>query len=335
MADYVVVDTHNHFLPREAAQYARKTEEIDYLFGLKRFSTGYKLMQDIEKTLAHMEDTGIHMSLLSEAAWSLNGLEACKAMNDGYGKVQRQYPGKFITCAHVPIHEGLPAIDELKRSIEVLGLQGITLISSYAHMTIDSEMMMPFYEKISEYEIPIVLHPTVRRPLWGGDKYDLSTTISREYDVAKSVVEIIYGVLNRYPDLKFLVSHFGGGIPILKWRLLSSHQPDGWELPEGVRGHALTPRELKERGLWQDFHRQFDKIYFDSAGFGGSMVAMRAATDAIRRDRITFGTDYPLEFRDPNDLRNYIAEIRSLDISENDKRNILGQNVLELFKIEK
>jgi predicted TIM-barrel fold metal-dependent hydrolase len=76
---------------------------------------------------------------LSEAAWSLNGLDACKAMNDGYGKVQRQYPGKFITCAHVPIHEGLPAIDELKRSIEVLGLQGISLITSYAHMTIDSE----------------------------------------------------------------------------------------------------------------------------------------------------------------------------------------------------
>ncbi len=334
MADYVVVDTHNHFLPQEAARYAKKTEEIDYLFGLKRFSLGYRLMQDIEKTLAHMEESGIHMAVLSEAAWSLNGLEACKAMNDGYAKVQRQYPGKFIACAHVPIHEGLPAIDELKRSIEVLGLRGITIITSYAHLTIDSETMMPFYEKISEYDIPIVLHPTVRRPLWGGEKYDLSTTLSREYDVAKSVVEIIYGVLKRYPDLKFLVSHFGGGMPILKWRLVSSHQPDGWELPEGVRGHALTPRELKERGLWQDFHRQFDKIYFDSAGFGGSMVAMRAATDAIRRDRITFGTDYPLEFRDSNDMRNYIAEIRSLDISEEDKRNILGENVLKLFKIE-
>jgi 6-methylsalicylate decarboxylase len=333
MAGYVVVDTHNHFLPPKAAQYAKKTDEIDYLFGLKRFSTGYDLMQDIEKTAAHMEESGIAMSLLSEAVWSPNGLEACKALNDGYAEVQRKHPGKFITCAHLPVHEGPPALDELKRSIEVLGLQGVTLMSSYAHMAIDSEKMNPFYERFSEYGIPIVIHPTVRRPLWGGEKYDLSTTLSREYDIAKTVVEIIYGVLNRYPDLKFLISHFGGGMPILKWRLLSSHQPDGWELPEGIRGHALTPRELKERGLWQDFHRRFDKIYFDSAGFGGSMVAMRAAADAIRRDRITFGTDYPLEFRDPIDTRNYIADIMSLDIPENDKRKILGQNVLELFKI--
>jgi aminocarboxymuconate-semialdehyde decarboxylase len=217
--------------------------------------------------------------------------------------------------------------------MEVLGLNGVTLVSSYTHITIDSEWMMPVYEKIVEYDVPIVVHPTLRRPLWGGEKYDLSTTVSREYDLAKCVVEVLYGVLPKYPDLKFLMPHFGGGMQVLKYRLLSSHQPEGWDLPEGARGHGLTPRELKERGLWEDFHRQFDKIYFDSAGFGGSMVTMRAAVDGVRRDRITFGTDYPYEFRDPRDVREYIADIKSLNISEGDKRSILSQNVLDLFKI--
>jgi len=61
---------------------------------------------------------------------------------------------------------------------------------------------------------------------------------------------------------------------------------------------------------------------------------MRAAVEGIRRDRITFGTDYPFEFRDPRDTREYIANIKSLNISDEDKRNILGKNVLNLFKIQ-
>jgi aminocarboxymuconate-semialdehyde decarboxylase len=333
MTNYIVVDTHHHFLPSEAVKYAKKTDEIDYIFGLKRFSTAYDWMQDVERTLTYMEECGIHMALLNQCSWSPNGLDTCKAINNGYVKIQKENPGKFITCAHLPVHEGAPAMDELKRSMEFLGLNGVALLSSYVEITIDSEVMVPFYEKIAEYDVPIVIHPTLRRPLWGEGKYDLSTTVSREYDIAKSVVEILYGVINRFPDLKFLISHFGGGMPVLKERVVSWHQPEKWNLPEDVRGHALTPRELKERGLWEDFHRQFDKLYFDSAGFGGSMVMMRAAVDGIKRGRITFGTDYPFEFRDPRDVRQYIADIKSLDISEEDKRNILGQNVLDLFKI--
>jgi len=334
MTDYVVVDTHHHFLPPEAVKYAKKTDELDCIFGLKRFSIGYAWMQDVERTLRYMAESGIHMALLNQCAWSPNGLETCRAINDGYAKIQREYPGKFIACAHVPVHEGPSATDELKRSIEVLGLNGIAIPSSYAHITMDSDAMIPFYEKIARYDVPIVFHPTLRRPLWGGMKYDLSTTVSREYDVAKCVTEILYGVLPRYPDLKFLMPHFGGGMPSLKWRMLSSHQPETWDLPQGLRGHALTRRELKERGLWQDFHREFDKLYFDSAGFGGAVEMMRTAVDGVRRDRLTFGTDYPFEFRDPGDTREYIASIKSMAISEEDKKNILGQNVLNLFKIQ-
>jgi len=333
MPGYVVVDTHHHFLPPEAVQYAKKTPDADYTFVLKRFHEASRLLQDSEKTLAYMDSCGIDMVILSQGAWIPNGMETCKAMNDGYARLQKAYPGRFITCAHLPVHEGAPAVDELKRSVEVLGLQGVALVSSYSHMSIDSEEMMPFYEVIGTYDIPIVIHPTLRRPLWGGVKYDMSTTVSREYDIAKCAVEVLYGVLRRYPDLKFLFSHFGGGMPFLKWRLLSSHQPEGWDLPDGVKGHGLTPRQLKEIGLWEDFHLYFDKIYYDSAGFGGSMVTMRTAVEGVRRDRITFGTDYPYEFRDPGDTREYIAGIKSLEIPESDKVGILGRNVLDLFKI--
>jgi len=334
MAATVVVDTHHHYLPPAAVAFAKKTDEIDYLFGLKRFSIAYAWMQDAERTLKYMADSGVDRVLINQCTWSPNGIETCKAINDGYAKIQRDYPGKFITCAHVPVHEGPPAMDELKRSIEVLGLQGVALLSSYAHITIDSDVMMPFFEKIAEYDVPVVIHPTLRRPLWGGMKYDLSTTVSREYDLAKCVVEVLYGVLARYPNLKFLNSHFGGGMQSLRWRMIISHQPESWDLPQELRGHALMHDELKERGLWDDFNRQFDKLYFDSAGYGGAVEVMRAAADGISRTRLTFGTDYPFEFRDPKETRHYISGIKALNLPDEDKRNILGQNVLNLFKIK-
>jgi len=138
MSEYTVVDTHHHFLPSAAIPYARKTEEIDYLFGLKRFSIAYNWMQDVDRTLKYMEECGIDRVLINQCSWSPNGLETCKAINDGYARIQKDYPGKFITCAHVPVHEGSSAVDELKRSIEVLGLNGVAFLSSYAHITIDS-----------------------------------------------------------------------------------------------------------------------------------------------------------------------------------------------------
>jgi predicted TIM-barrel fold metal-dependent hydrolase len=329
----VVVDTHHHFLPSPAFTYARKMDEFDYTVAVRRFSTAYTWMQDVERTLSYMDEAGIQMALINQCNWTPLGLETCKAINEGYAKIQREHPGKFMTCAHLPVEEGPVAIDELKRSIEELGLQGVSLLTSYARHTIDSEIMMPLFEKINHYKVPIVIHPSSRRPLWGGMKYELSTTVSREYDIAKSVTEILYGVLSRYPDLKFLVSHFGGGMPVIKERLVSWHQPEGWDLPDDLRGNCLTPRELKERGLWEDFHHHFDKMYFDSAGYGGSMIIMRAALEAVSRDRITFGTDYPFEFRHPSDVRKCIADIHSLEIPEIDKKKILGKNVLDLFNI--
>jgi len=37
MAETVVVDTHHHYLPPAAVTFAKKTDEIDYLFGSSGF----------------------------------------------------------------------------------------------------------------------------------------------------------------------------------------------------------------------------------------------------------------------------------------------------------
>jgi predicted TIM-barrel fold metal-dependent hydrolase len=67
--------------------------------------------------------------------------------------------------------------------------------------------------------------------------------------------------------------------------------------------------------------------------FRGWMPIAEAAIKTIRADRLCFGTDYPFEIHDARDVKEFAENIGHLDLSEQDKRNILGENIRRLFKL--
>jgi predicted TIM-barrel fold metal-dependent hydrolase len=107
----------------------------------------------------------------------------------------------------------------------------------------------------------------------------------------------------------------------------------GWVVPENIKGAPKTPKELEETGLGRDFEELFGKLYFDTAGFGGWMPITEAAVKTIRSDRLCFGTDYPYEIHEDQDVKAFIDNIKAFDISDQDKRNILGENLKRIFKL--
>jgi aminocarboxymuconate-semialdehyde decarboxylase len=219
-----VIDMEHHFIPSVALKLVGKTREHDFTIGLRRFRKAYETMADINIHLEFMDASGIDMSILSTGAFTPNGYNFCETCNDGYSEVIRRYPDRFKGMIQVYPYDEDKNWDEIKRGVEQLGLWGIALVSSYGEMTIDSPLMDPIYEIALKYEMPVFIHPTVRTNLWGGERYDLYTTVSREYDIAKSFVEIIYGVLPRFPELKVIMAHLGGGLPTLKWRLVTRYK---------------------------------------------------------------------------------------------------------------
>ncbi len=332
---YLVVDAQNHYIPKEAAAKAKVAEGINYGGRAVNPNLAYQKVFDIEANLRQMEECGIGMCLLGLSTWIAPGGEVCKVINDAYSKLDRDYPGKYITLAHVAYQEGAPALAELERAIKGLGLKGVTVLTSIKDITLDSEKLYPFWEKVSELGIPVVVHPTVKAPIWGGVKYDMSSSVSREYEIAKSVVEVLCGVLPRYPNLKFVFAHYGGGMPFLKGRIMSwfSIKPD--DVPADMREIPRTLQQVEELGLIPTFNKLFDRLYFDMAGTGGFMPAAKAALMSIKPTRICFATDYPFEFRRPNDYKAYVAAIKRLAIPEEDKKAMLGVNILRLFKVKK
>jgi predicted TIM-barrel fold metal-dependent hydrolase len=330
---YFIVDAHAHYIPPKAPLKAGQAEGVDYAARYINPNIAYKRVFDIQATLRQMEECGIDMCLIGLSTWIAPGLEVCRIINDSYARLVKEHPGKFIPLAHVPYQIGDAALAELDRAINDLGLKGMTVLTSIRDITLDSEVLFPFWEKASQLDIPIVVHPTVKAPLWGGVKYEMSSSVSREYEIAKSVVEVLQGVLPRFPDLKFLFAHYGGGMPALKGRVMSWFSLTPTDIPEQNRGVPRTLKEVEDFGLMKTFNRYFDRIYFDMAGFGGFMPIAKAALLAIKHNRLCFGTDYPFEFRRPEDYRAYVAAVKRLEIPEEDKKAILGGNVLRLFGV--
>lgn len=331
---WFTVDLHNHFYPKKTAQMARNASGTSFSSRIKNQPKGfYDKTFDLEQRLQMMDEAGVDMAVLNQAAWSSQGIAMCRAINDGYAEAGGKYPDRYIPCAHIPPEGGPEALDELDRAINELGMKALALVTSTSTATLDSENLFSVYEKVERYDIPIVVHPTLRKGIWGGAKYRMEEHVSREYDVAKATVEVMHGILPRFPELKFVMPHHGGGIPALKGRILAHFEPEGWDVPEEIKGRPKTPRELKETGLEAAFEELFGKLYFDTAGFGGWMPITEAAAKTISSDRLCFGTDYPFEIHEAQDVKIFVESIKNLDISEQDKRNILGENVKSLFKI--
>jgi len=322
-----VIDFQHHYVPVELAKkhglYSEKGETTYLQEGGKRATTMHARLYDLELQLTEMAEAGIDCSVLScLLGWSA-AMDECRIINDHLAKVQETYPGKFVGLAQAPVLEGKTAVAEIDRAIRHLGLKGVTITSQIQGVSLDCEKLFPLYEKVCELDVPIFVHPPLA-PV-GYDllqDYDLPRVLGREVDLIVATTRVIAGgVLDRFPGLKLVVAHFGGGIAGLKDRLLN----------KGYRFGTLK----------KPFGSYFDMLYFDLAGFEGCLPALHCALQGIRPERLVFATDYPQDFsgvntdtgRGPKEIRAYIEAVGALDLKAAQKEAILGGTAKELLKL--
>jgi len=321
----MVIDFQHHYVPVELAKkrglYAEETTYLEE--GGLRATTMHKRLYDLDLQLREMSEAGIDVSVLScLLGWSAP-MDECRLINDDLAKVQANYPGKFVGLAQAPVLEGQAAIQEIDRAVRNLGLKGITITSQTKGVSLDAPKLYDLYEKICELDVPIFVHPALA-PV-GYDllqDYDLPRVLGREVDLTVATTRLIAGgVLDRFPDLKLVIAHFGGGIAAVKDRLLA----------KGYRFGTLK----------RPFADYFDMLYFDLAGFEGGLAALHCALQGIRPERLLFASDYPQDFTGVNtdtgrgmkELKAYIDAVRALALSDATKEAILGRTAAQLLKL--
>jgi hypothetical protein len=138
-------------------------------------------------------------------------------------------------------------------------------------------------------------------------EYVFDTTIS----AGKLLMSDIF---RQYPRTKFIFAHFGGAICYLKQRFDATYQM--------LRGMNFV-KDLQ--GLPSDY---FKNIYVDTSG-DTTKANFLLSLDLMGPRRILWGSDWPAK----QDIAAGIKAVNDLDLSQEDKQNILGGNLAKLFAL--
>ncbi len=262
-------------------------------------------LTDLEIHVQDMDKSGIDHAVLS-CGLGMDGttLEICRLVNDAMNRACAAHPSRFTALAHTPPLGGKAAMRELERCRGEFNCPGVVIISEPQGLPLDAPELNEFWEACVRLGMYVFVHPALR-PEVGEllDKYDLVRSLGREYSMSTATVRVIDGgVLDRFPELKLQMGHLAGGIAVNLDRIRKIQD----RVLMGTAGHPKHGL-LPERDF--DYYLR-ERLYFDSAGVFGSMTAVTAALAEIPASQIVFGTDYPLEIREPEDLGAFVAALR-------------------------
>lgn len=327
----MIVDVHHHYMPallfdRLAAQAGGKrivTKEISLTLHPSR--------KDLDAHLNSMDEAGVTMSILTDQV-QVMGPDVARALNDGVAAVEKKHPKRFRSAIHLPVHQPDEAKRELQRGIDELGLRAVALLACHLDIQLDNPIMFPLYEIIQKNNLPIIIHPQ-SKPTGSETTYNLDRCVFRPMETTQAIVRVMHAVLPRYPDLRFIMPHLGGGASSLKGRMMAFFETDDAPIPAQMRGYLKTQNEQKKFGLTERFESLFQRLYFDTAGTGAWLPSMAAAFHITTPNRIMFGSDYPLECKTAANIIESLEMVRQASCSVAEKTAILGNTAASVFNL--
>ncbi len=275
-------------------------------------------MYDLDRKSEDMKKAGVDMQIISIAMPGVNNLKPknavnlARSVNNEIADIVEKRPDTFDGVATLPFIDTEEALKELDRAINDLDLKGISVSSNIAGRGLDDKAFWPVYEKVSNLNIPILVHPTV--PIMGDKltKYGLNTVVGFVFDSTVATLNMVFGgVFERFPDLKVVVPHAGGTIPYLIKRI--DHQ------------YTINPN-CREK-ISKKPSEYLKSIYVDTAQ-STCDTSMNCVRSLMGIDKVVFGSDYP--FCSLEDSVNSIKEIGFSDEELNDIFVKTAENIFDL-----
>jgi len=325
----LIIDVFNHFYPKDYLDALPKPfpEVVTWISSNNLSVAGRgKAITDLDYRISQMDKFGIDKQILSLPQPTLDDLPSnipvqefnriYRAANDGVAKIAEDSRGRFKGIATVSLLDVEEAVDEVERSVKDLGLLGVQVLSNVRGKSLDSPEFEPLYAKVSQLGCGLWIHPSNIRTIydWMNDEYNMNMMMGWGIDTALATVRIFRsGILERHPDLKIITHHLGTLIPLMAGRI------NGFVMGQGKNG--IPPPPLKKTPI------EYLKMFYVDTAEGMWKPAMDLAYSFYGSSHMLFGTDYPW-----GDTPKIIANIKALNITEEEKKMILGENASKLFK---
>ena len=248
--------------------------------------------------------------------------------NDGLKELCDKYPDQFAGfVAEVPLTAPDAGARESERAIKELGACGVQIVTNVGGKPLDRPEFEPFFAKMNELKLPVWVHPTrtAKTPDYADEQkslYEIWWTFGWSYETATFMARMVFSkTLDKYPDLKILVHHFGGIVPMLEGRIGPGWDQLGARTSDEDYGALL--KSLKKRPL--DYFQQ--DFYADSAVFGGEGATI-AGKMFYPLEKIVFASDCPF---DPEKGTMYIREtlrlIEKMDWTKQEREQVYYKNL--------
>jgi aminocarboxymuconate-semialdehyde decarboxylase len=320
------IDAHGHIYPEV---YLNELEKISDEIQLVAVPDGRRVMKDkkgttlgatkkiaIEDRIADLDRMKVDLQILSIAnpgvyfADKKTNLYLAQAVNDYMAAVCQRYPQKFLCFASVPLNDVESSIIEAKRAITVLKINGLALGTNINGKPLDSPEFAPFFKAVNEMGLAVSLHPMTPVAIEVLREYALVPVIGFGLDTTITATRMIFsGMLEKYPNINFILSHLGGALPYMAGRLEFGYN----EFADCKKNISRPPSYYLK------------KFYYDTA-LSFHKPNLKCAYETVGIDHLVLGSDYPHSASTP------MPVIEEIGWSPEEKENIYSRNILRILK---
>lgn len=300
------IDTHTHVVPPEYLAWLKTNPDYP----------GSLVDWNVESALAAMDAKGIATAILSVSSPSVRWgpgddpghvRRLARTVNEFCGDVVREDPGHFGFFATLALPDLDASLEEARYAVDELGADGVVLLGNVDGTYVGSPRWDPLMQLLDERETVLFIHPTALP----GPRAEGITSGVVDFlaDSTRAAVNLVkHDCPRRYPRLRILLSHGGGYVPYAATRIAS-----------------MISRDADEA----DVIDQLRTFYFDTALTGGP-YALPSLLAFAQHGHITFGSDWPYEFR-PDQSRQFTERLDAFALTDEQRQAIDRGNAEQLF----
>jgi aminocarboxymuconate-semialdehyde decarboxylase len=250
---------------------------------------------------------GVHVESPSTAA------RLATLVNDAFACVVRERKGRFAALATLPLNDPAASVRELERTCTELGFRGAMLFSNVNGLALADSRFWPLYQAANSLGAVFFIHPTTPLGVEAMTDFWLMPLIGFPFDTTLAAAKLVFaGVPEKFPKIRWVLSHLGGAIPYLAERLDRGFHA----FPECRANIAQPPSAYLKR------------FYYDTVNFDRNALSLAIAFAGA--DHVLAGSDYPHQI---GSIASMLESIRGLQISESEKAGILGSNAAALLDL--
>jgi 6-methylsalicylate decarboxylase len=274
--------------------------------------------ENLEERFAAMKAAGVTRQILSPTNAPYleskdDGVQAARLINDIHKELSDAHPDQFSFYVAMPLPHVQETLEELKRGFD-MGAVGATMHTFCLNETVARDEFEPIWEELNKRKAVLFYHPC-QNGLCSHLVNDFGLTVCAGASFEDAVLAmhlIAKQIPVRYPDIKFIVPHFGGPLAMLANRL------DG---------------QMNQQGFSEKPSETVRRMYYDTVGWG-SKGALLAAVATYGESQIVTGSDWPFLLHYESYTQTF-ENLKEAGLPDATVDRILNRNTQALFGLER